>query len=309
MNKIVKTIVCVFVSVALFCSISVTTPIPVSVLSYKGSSSYKSGKYYTALKKVSLTGNQRKDIVNVAKSQVGYQESSSSHKLSGEVRGNGNKTEYGRWYGLQDMWCAMFVSWSANVAKVSTSIIPKHSFTPTGLNWFKNRGRAYSRAKVAAGKYKPQPGDVIYFKSPRNNNPTNHVGIVTKYSGKTVYTIEGNTSSATVSTNGGAVASKSYSINNTYIVYICKPDYKDSSASDTNVNIKPAVSKIKYFKACSQTQKSIVDALESIGVDSSYVQRRRIAKVNRIKNYSGTVAQNNKMLKLLKRGKLIKSRK
>jgi hypothetical protein len=46
-------------------------------LSYSGSSSYMSGKYYTNLTKVKLTGNQRKDIVNVAKSQVGYQEGSS----------------------------------------------------------------------------------------------------------------------------------------------------------------------------------------------------------------------------------------
>jgi signal peptidase I len=78
---------------------------------------------------------------------------------------------------------------------------------------------------VAAGKYTPQPGDIIYFRSDRNENPTNHVGIVTKYSGGTVYTIEGNTSSATISTNGGAVCTKSYSISNTYIVYICKPNY------------------------------------------------------------------------------------
>lgn len=41
----------------------------------------------------------------------------------------------------------------------------------------------------------------------------------------TLYTIEGNTSSATVSTNGGAVCAKSYSISNTYIVYVCCPNY------------------------------------------------------------------------------------
>lgn len=75
-----------------------TTIIPASALSYSGSSSYKSGKYYTALTKVTLTGNQRTDIVNVAKSQIGYQEGSSSSQLSGEVRGNSNYTEYRRWY-------------------------------------------------------------------------------------------------------------------------------------------------------------------------------------------------------------------
>ena len=40
-------------------------------LSYSGSSSYRSGKYYTNLTKVNLTGNQRLDIVSVAESQIG----------------------------------------------------------------------------------------------------------------------------------------------------------------------------------------------------------------------------------------------
>ncbi|MBQ3546229.1 MAG: RICIN domain-containing protein [Lachnospiraceae bacterium] len=200
-------------------------------LTYSGSSSYKSGKFYTRLTNVTLTGDQRTDIVNIAKSQVGYQEGSSSSQLAGTTYGGSNYTEYGRWYGLQDMWCAMFVSWCANVAGVSTSVVPKHSYTPTGLNWFKNKGQAYSRATVASGGYTPQPGDIIYFKSSRNQNITNHVGIVTKYSGGTVYTVEGNTSSATISTNGGAVCEKSYSISNTYIVYICKPSYTNTSTS------------------------------------------------------------------------------
>ena len=206
-------------------------PLRTNAVSYSGSSSYKSGQYYTKLTKVNLTGNQRTDIVNIAKSQVGYQEGSSSSQLSGASYGGKNYTEYGRWYGLQDMWCAMFVSWCANVAGISTSIIPKHAFTPDGLSWFKSRGLAYTRKTVANGGYTPQAGDIIYFKSSRNSNTTNHIGIVTGYSGGTVYTIEGNSSSATISTNGGAVVSKSYSISNTYIVYICKPSYKNSSSS------------------------------------------------------------------------------
>jgi len=197
-----------------------------SALEYKGSAGYMSGKYYRALTEVQLTGDPRTDIVNIAKSQVGYQEGGSSNQLSGEVYGGVNYTEYGRWYGVQNMWCAMFASWCADVAGVSTSIIPKHAYTPDGLKWFRDRGLAYSRAKVEAGEYTPQPGDLIYFKSSRNKNPTNHVGIVTGYSNGTVYTIEGNTSSASISTNGGNVAEKSYPISNTYIVYICCPDYE-----------------------------------------------------------------------------------
>ena len=216
-----------------------------SALTYKGSSSYKSGPYYERLCNVKLTGNVREDIVNVAKSQVGYFEGNNSNELAGTVNGTGNYTEYGRWYGMQDMWCAIFVSWCAYVANIPESAVIKHAYTPTGLSFFQNKGQAYSRADVAAGKYTPQPGDIIYFKSPRNNNPTNHVGIVTSYKNGTVKTVEGNTSSETISTNGGIVAEKSYGIDNTYIVYICSPDYSESPVNSNFVAVLDEYSAVK----------------------------------------------------------------
>lgn len=205
-----------------------------SAIVYSGSSSYQSGKYYTQLRELPITGNQRTDIVNVALSQVGYQEGNNSSQLSGYAYGSGDYTEYGRWYGLQSLWCAMYVSWCAGVAGISTNIVPKHSYTVSGLQWFMNKNQAYSRAQVAAGTYTPQAGDIIYFRYSRNSNMTNHVGIVTGYSNGTVYTVEGNTSSASYSSNGGVVAPHSYSISSTYIVYICKPGYTGTSSSSSS---------------------------------------------------------------------------
>lgn len=197
---------------------------------------YEDGKYYAALQNVTKTGNMRTDIVNIAKSQNGYLEGNSNDDLSGEnTNGSNNYTEYGRWYGLQDMWCAMFVSWCANQAGVSTSVIPKTASTVTALNYFIKQGTAHTRASIAAGNYTPQAGDIIFFKSGRNSAITNHIGIVTSYSGTTINTIEGNTSSATISTNGGCVRAKSYSITNTYIVYVCRPNYPTDSVSSNNV--------------------------------------------------------------------------
>lgn len=234
-SKLLGAVAMILVLTFVFASMPV---IKADALSYSGSSSYASGKYYRALTAITLSGVQRADIVAVAKSQVGYQEGSGSSQLSGEVYGGSNYTEYGRWYGMQDMWCAMFVSWCANVAGISSSIITYHAYTPSGLSWFRNQGLGYSRSTVANGGYTPIAGDIIYFKSSRNSNTTNHIGIVTGYSGSTIYTIEGNTSSATVSTNGGAVAAKSYSIYNTYIVYVCKPNYTtgNNTAASSYVN-------------------------------------------------------------------------
>lgn len=52
---------------------------------------------------------------------------------------------------------------------------------------------------------------------------------------------------------------------------------------------------------------SIVIVLKSIGVNSSYSYRCKIAKANGISNYRGTAGQNTKMLNLLKQGKLKKA--
>ncbi len=198
--------------------------------------SYMSGKYYAALQNVKLTGNMRTDIVNIAKSQNGYMEGNNANQLDGMTEnGSGNYTEYGRWYGLQDMWCAMFVSWCADQAGVSTSVIPKTASTVTALNYFIKQGVAHTRASIAAGEYTPKAGDIIFFKSSRNTAITNHIGVVTSFSGTTINTIEGNTSSATISTNGGCVRTKSYSITNTYIVYVCSPKYPSDSSSVNNI--------------------------------------------------------------------------
>lgn len=71
-------------------------------------------------------------------------------------------------------------------------------------------------------------------------------------------------------------------------------------------NSQPTVPKIEYYTKYSGNTVSIVVALKSIGVDSSYSNRKSIAIKNGITNYSGTNTQNIKLLNLLKQGKLIK---
>ena len=65
----------------------------------------------------------------------------------------------------------------------------------------------------------------------------------------------------------------------------------------------PAAS--SYYPAFSSS--SIVDGLKSIGVDSSFSHRSKIAAANGISGYSGTAAQNNKLCSLAKQGKLKKA--
>ena len=63
---------------------------------------------------------------------------------------------------------------------------------------------------------------------------------------------------------------------------------------------------IEYYPAVEMETNSIVMALNSIGVDSSKENRKKIAKANGIADYSGTASQNTALLKKLKAGKLIK---
>ncbi len=199
---------------------------------YHGAASYESSVFYTRLREVQLTGDARTDLVQIARSQVGYREGTNENDLSGAVDGGGNCTEYGRWYGMQSLWCAMFVSWCAELSGTS-SVIPRHAYTPSGLGWFRTRGRVCSRAAVAGGVYEPQSGDIIYFKSNRNTNPTNHVGIVTGYENGTVFTIEGNSNEFPTDADCGGVVAKSRSIYDPAIVFICRPDYPSSDGSSS----------------------------------------------------------------------------
>lgn len=82
---------------------------------------------------------------------------------------------------------------------------------------------------------------------------------------------------------------------NTQLLNILRGNAGSSSGSNTS-----------YYAKYNGSSSSIVDALKSIGVDSSYDNRAKIAKANGISNYSGTASQNTKLLNLLKQGKLKK---
>ncbi len=114
-----------------------------------------------------------KDIIDVAAGELGYKEEGD------------NRTKYGAWMGMNGApWCHMFVSWCADQAGVSASVVPKTASTSAGMNWFKQKGLFKYK-----DKYTPDRGDIVYFKTNRS-----HVGLVEYVSGNTLHTIEGNSS-------------------------------------------------------------------------------------------------------------------
>lgn len=61
-----------------------------------------------------------------------------------------------------------------------------------------------------------------------------------------------------------------------------------------------------YFKACHYGECSIVDALKSIGENSSFAYRKKIAEANGMQGYVGSPKENIRLLYLLRKGELIK---
>lgn len=121
-----------------------------------------------------LTGNQRMDILGVAVTQLDYREGPHGEEECG------NDTKYGDWYGLPyNEWCAMFVSWCARQADISTDILKNSCRAGPGEENF-------NIPCYSGTEYTPLPGD-IFFKP-----DFSHVGLVYEVRGDTIITIEGN---------------------------------------------------------------------------------------------------------------------
>ncbi len=209
-----------------------------SNIEYSASKSYKNGKYYSNLMKVKLTGDQVADIVNVAKSQVGYHESSSSSELSGNSSGSGNCTEYGRWYGDQGYWCNKFVSWCAYVAGVPTSIFPKLASATSSYQSFPSYG---AKCFSFSGKKTLEPGDVIFCCTCGcGRGCIDHVGLVTDVDSDYIYSVEGNLSDK-VRTVKYPASSGYCSSMRERINYVARPQYQDNSATLSDVDKATAI--------------------------------------------------------------------
>ena len=125
---------------------------------------------------LSVPGGGSDDIVAVALSQVG----------------NVGGQPYWSWYGFSSRveWCACFVSWCADqCGYIESGVMPKHSYCPTSVEWFRSRGQWQDRNSI------PAPGAIIYFDW-GGDGIADHVGIVESCDGSTVYTIEGNANNA-----------------------------------------------------------------------------------------------------------------
>lgn len=187
-----------------------------------------------------------KEIIAKAKLEIGSKESPA----------NSNNVKYNTWYygkpvsGAAYPWCCTFIAW---LFQNEQRLCLKTASCEGLYNWFKSKNQLVKD---------PQPGDIVFFKyntanSVRNNRFTNHVGLVEAVAGKSIRTIEGNTSVSS-NDNGGAVMERLRTAN---IVAYARPLYSDTVREGTNVF----------------TTKHPTLRLGSKGPDVVYLQLRLIA--------------------------------
>lgn len=110
-------------------------------------------------------------------------------KVAAQQIGNIGGKKFWSWYGFNGRieWCACFVSWCADqCGYIKSGTIPKFAAVESGTSWFKGKGQWQKKS------YTPKPGDIIFFDW--NGGGADHVGIVESCNGKTITTIEGNSS-------------------------------------------------------------------------------------------------------------------
>jgi hypothetical protein len=110
-------------------------------------------------------------------------------KVAAQQIGNKGGKKFWSWYGFNGRveWCACFVSWCADqCGYIKSGTIPKFAAVESGISWFKSKGQWQKKS------YTPKPGDIIFFDW--NGGGADHVGIVESCNGKTITTIEGNSS-------------------------------------------------------------------------------------------------------------------
>ena len=169
-------------------------------MTYYPTSYYSGSVYYSNLRELQITGNQRLDIINVALSQVGYHEGNKVSQLDGSNQnGNQNYTEYGYWFGKQVVgqdsgfyyeWCAIFTAWCARQSRVPVNVINNASYAHAGSNPYYFNTVTYH----ARGTYTPKSGDLIFYDWAYNDKKWDHVGIVLYVYGGKLYAVEGNAS-------------------------------------------------------------------------------------------------------------------
>ena len=206
---------------------------PANASALKASRAARGKKFYEKVKEDEMTDLEK--LIDLAEAELGYIEKASNASLDSKTanKGTANYTKYARditklgLMGCQAQpWCATFQFWLEVQAVGLSQALENWNMTKNTYcgyncfsiyNMFKKAGKTSSTPKV---------GSLVVFNH-------SHIGRVIAVGQNTFTTIEGNTSAATYDRNGGMVARKKYSVNDSKIKGFCIIDYGETCAGAT----------------------------------------------------------------------------
>lgn len=217
-----------------------------------------------------MSKNYVSTVIKTAESQLGYLEKKSNKDLYDKTAnaGSANYTKYayefdtkyvGFYNGKKNgfAWCDVFVDWcfvTAFGVEEAKKLLcqPKKSLgagCKYSRDYYKAKGQHHTTPKV---------GDQIFFYDSTKKSIA-HTGLVYKVDSKYVYTIEGNTSSASgVVANGGAVEKKKYKLTYTRIAGYGRPKYDAEPEATKTESVKTNNKKTEFNEAVQDWQKAAI---------------------------------------------------
>lgn len=209
-------------------------------------------------------------VIEIALGEVGYLEKASNKNLYDKTAnaGSNNYTKYayefdtkyvGFYNGKKNgfAWCDVWTDWvfvtAFGVDKGRELLCQPTKSLGAGcgysMDYYKKKGQFYKS---------PKKGDQIFF---YNSGKTGiaHTGLVYDVDNTYVYTIEGNTSSASgVVANGGAVAKKKYKLTYTRIAGYGRPKYDAEPETVKIESVKTNNKKTEFNEAVQAWQKAAI---------------------------------------------------
>lgn len=194
------------------------------------------------------------DVIKIARAEVGYLEKASNSNLDSKTENAGNKnyTKYARdmdaisgfYNGRKNgyAWCDVFTDWcfvkAYGVENAKKLLCQPEKSLGAGcvysMRYYKAKNQFYTF---------PKAGDQIFFKDA--DGDIVHTGIVVDVDDKHVYTVEGNTSSASgVVANGGCVREKKYAISYNRIEGYGRPAYDVKAKPNTGTKTEAKTVKV-----------------------------------------------------------------
>lgn len=204
--------------------------------------------------------NEANKVIEIALNEVGYLEKKSNSQLDDKTAnaGSNNYTKYARdldnisgfYNGRKNgyPWCDVFADWcfvkAFGVDKAKKLLCQPSKSLGAGCGYsaryYKNNGQFHAN--------NPKVGDQIFFWDSRKTDVA-HTGLVYKVDNGYVYTVEGNTSSASgVIDNGGAVEKKKYTLSYSRIYGYGRPKYDEAEQSTTTPTPTPTPSRNYLMK-------------------------------------------------------------